>query len=167
MTTSRYEALERHLAQLNIRYTSYQHMPLENCSVAQEIGLERDGTGLKNLFLRDNYGKRHFLVITLAEKQLDLKSLSKQQGLSRLGFCSSERLEKYLQVKPGCVSALATFNDSENHVELWLDSELEDAKQWQCHPFENDKTWVLQLADLKVFWQSSGHTPHWVSLPVR
>lgn len=167
MILSDVQTLADHLANLHINYLSYEHAPLANCSVAKEIGLERAGTGLKNLFLRDNYGKQHFLIITLAEKQLDLKALSKQQGISRLGFCSSERLEKYLKVKPGCVSALATFNDDSNQVQLWLDSELMDKKQWQCHPFENDKTWVLQLEDLKVFWAHSGHTPIWVTLPER
>ncbi|MBQ4875970.1 prolyl-tRNA synthetase associated domain-containing protein [Pseudoalteromonas luteoviolacea] len=161
------DLLAEQLAQLGIDYISYQHVPLDNCTIANEIGLERAGVGLKNLFLRDNYGKRHFLVITLSDKQLDLKTLSKQQGVSRLGFCSSERLEKYLKVKPGCVSALATLNDEHKQVELWLDRELTHAEQWQCHPFENDKTWVLTLEDLKVFWQNSGHEPSWVTLPER
>ncbi|AOT10157.1 prolyl-tRNA synthetase associated domain-containing protein [Pseudoalteromonas luteoviolacea] len=161
------EWLGERLAQLGIDYISYEHVPLANCTVAKEIGLEREGVGLKNLFLRDNYGKRHFLVITLADKQLDLKALSKQQGVSRLGFCSSERLEKYLKVKPGSVSALATLNDEHKQVELWLDGELRQAKQWQCHPFENDKTWVITLEDLKAFWRNSGHEPSWVTLPER
>ncbi|WP_244951733.1 prolyl-tRNA synthetase associated domain-containing protein [Pseudoalteromonas luteoviolacea] len=155
------------LAALEITYLSYEHPPLANCDVAKSIGLERKGVGLKNLFLRDNYGKRHFLVITLAEKQLDLKTLSKQQGVSRLGFCSTERLAKYLKVKPGCVSALAINNDESQQVELWLDKELEGATLWQCHPFENDKTWVIKLSDLQRFWSHTGHRPSWVSLPTR
>ncbi|MCF2856914.1 prolyl-tRNA synthetase associated domain-containing protein [Pseudoalteromonas sp. SMS1] len=155
------------LQALGISYLSYEHPPLANCDVAKSIGLQREGVALKNLFLRDNYGKRHFLVITLAEKQLDLKMLSKQQAVSRLGFCSTERLAKYLKVRPGCVSALAICNDESQQVELWLDEVLKDASLWQCHPFENDKTWVLTLKDLQKLWSQTGHQPCWVSLPTR
>ncbi|MBQ4814449.1 prolyl-tRNA synthetase associated domain-containing protein [Pseudoalteromonas luteoviolacea] len=167
MTLPSHTEIAQSLQALNIDYLSYEHPPLANCDVAKSIGLKREGTGLKNLFLRDNYGKRHFLVITLAQKQLDLKLLSKQQGVSRLGFCSPERLAKFLKVKPGCVSALAIENDDTQQVELWLDKALENTPLWQCHPFENDKTWVLHLDDLKKFWAKTGHQPHWVDLPTR
>ncbi|KZN69079.1 prolyl-tRNA synthetase associated domain-containing protein [Pseudoalteromonas luteoviolacea] len=167
MTFPSYTVIEQSLKALDITYLSYEHPPLANCDVAKSIGLEREGVGLKNLFLRDNYGKRHFLLITFAQKQLDLKALSKQQGVSRLGFCSTERLAKFLKVKPGCVSALAIGNDVEHQVELWLDKELADCTLWQCHPFENDKTWVLHLDDLHKFWHQTGHQPCWVALPTR
>lgn len=156
------EALAKQLATLGIDYLNYDHPPLHTCSDADELGLVREGTRLKNLFLRDNYGKRHFLFIIPADKQVDLKALSKAQGLSRLGFASKERLAKYLGVEQGCVSALALCNDSEQKVELWLDSELQSATRWQCHPLVNTKTWVVTLDNLNHFWQSTGHSPRWL-----
>ncbi|WP_339143938.1 prolyl-tRNA synthetase associated domain-containing protein [Pseudoalteromonas galatheae] len=155
-------ALAERLAQLDISYLNYEHPPLHTCLEADNLKLERKGTRLKNLFLRDNYGKRHFLFIIPADKQVDLKALSKSQGVSRLGFASTDRLAKYLGVEQGCVSALTLHNDSEQRVELWLDSELQSAHLWQCHPLVNTKTWVLTLEDLKRFWQVTGHSPHWV-----
>ncbi|MCO7189227.1 MULTISPECIES: prolyl-tRNA synthetase associated domain-containing protein [unclassified Pseudoalteromonas] len=152
---------------LNISYQAYQHPPLATCQDADRLDLAREGTRLKNLFLRDNYGRQHILLITTASKQIDLKALSKQQGLSRLGFASDSRLQHYLGIKPGCVSALATANDPQQHVQLWLDENLRQAALWQCHPFENDKTWVLSLADLELVWQHTGHQPQWLALPER
>ncbi|AZZ99386.1 prolyl-tRNA synthetase associated domain-containing protein [Pseudoalteromonas sp. R3] len=164
LTVSQLAAL---LNKLGIIYQAYQHPPLATCRDADRLELVREGTRLKNLFLRDNYGRQHILLITTANKQIDLKALSKQQGLSRLGFASDSRLQQYLGIKPGCVSALATVNDPRQHVQLWLDENLREAALWQCHPFENDKTWVLSLADLELVWQHTGHQPQWLALPER
>ena len=129
--------------------------------------VNRPGTRLKNLFLRDNEGKRHFLVITAHDKQLDLKSLSKQQGLSRLGFASNERLAKYLKVAPGCVSMLSLMNDKQRDVTLWLDQDIWFGDLFHCHPFENTQTWLLTKPDLLRFFDFTEHQPRVMFLPSR
>jgi len=153
------------LAHLDINYDVIEHPPLHTSLAADEFMIERPGTRLKNLFLRDNEGKRHFLVITAHNKQLDLKALSKQQGLSRLGFASSERLAKYLKVAPGCVSMLALLNDKQNEVSLWVDQDIWHGDLFHCHPFENTQTWLLSKADLEIFFNHTKHQPRVVFLP--
>ena len=153
------------LAHLDINYDVIEHPPLHTSLAADEFMIERPGTRLKNLFLRDNEGKRHFLVITAHNKQLDLKALSKQQGLSRLGFASSERLATYLKVAPGCVSMLALLNDKQNEVSLWVDQDIWHGDLFHCHPFENTQTWLLSKADLNTFFNHTNHQPRVVFLP--
>lgn len=153
------------LVDLNITYDAIEHPPLHTSLAADEFMIERSGTRLKNLFLRDNEGKRHFLVITAHNKQLDLKALSKQQGLSRLGFASSERLATYLKVAPGCVSMLALLNDKQNEVSLWVDQDIWGGNLFHCHPFENTQTWLLSKADLETFFNHTKHQPRVVFLP--
>ncbi|MBH0076751.1 prolyl-tRNA synthetase associated domain-containing protein [Pseudoalteromonas sp. SWYJ118] len=153
------------LVDLNITYDAIEHPPLHTSLAADEFMIERPGTRLKNLFLRDNEGKRHFLVITAHNKQLDLKALSKQQGLSRLGFASSERLATYLKVAPGCVSMLALLNDKQNEVSLWVDQDIWGGDLFHCHPFENTQTWLLSKADLETFFNHTKHQPRVVFLP--
>ncbi|PCC13870.1 prolyl-tRNA synthetase associated domain-containing protein [Pseudoalteromonas sp. JB197] len=155
------------LAQLNINYEVIEHPPLHGSLDADAFMVERPGTRLKNLFLRDNEGKRHFLVITAHDKQLDLKVLSKQQGLSRLGFASSERLARYLKVAPGCVSMLSLMNDKQNEVSVWLDQDIWQGELFHCHPFENTQTWLLNKADLEQFFNFTEHQPRVVFLPLR
>jgi Ala-tRNA(Pro) deacylase len=155
------------LAQLNIDYEVIEHPPLQGSLDADAIMLERPGTRLKNLFLRDNEGKRHFLVITAHDKQLDLKALAKQQGLSRLGFASSERLARYLKVAPGCVSMLSAMNDKQNEVTVWLDQDIWFNELFHCHPFENTQTWVLHKSDLEAFFQHTEHQLRVVFLPAK
>nr|WP_249319205.1 prolyl-tRNA synthetase associated domain-containing protein [Pseudoalteromonas sp. BDTF-M6] len=162
------EELAALLSQLNIDCEKVTHPPLATARAADEIALHRPGMRLKNLFLRDNYGRRHFLLITAHDALVDLKALSKAQQVSRLGFASDERLLRYLGVRPGCVSMLALMNDPEQEVELWLDETIwsdpsgdpQDDTLYHCHPFDNKQTWLLPKAGLKALFA------HWQRQPL-
>ncbi|WP_105188441.1 prolyl-tRNA synthetase associated domain-containing protein [Pseudoalteromonas sp. T1lg48] len=158
------EALAALLSQLNIDCEKVTHPPLATASAADEIALHRPGMRLKNLFLRDNYGRRHFLLITAHNAQVDLKALSKAQRVSRLGFASDERLLRYLGVRPGCVSMLALMNDPQQQVELWLDeaiwADTQDDTLYHCHPFDNEQTWLLPKTGLNTLFG------HWQRQPL-
>ena len=159
--------LAAYLAHLNIDYAVIEHPPLHGSLDADMLLVERPGTRLKNLFLRDNEGKNHFLVITAHDKQLDLKALAKYQGLSRLGFASDERLARYLKVAPGCVSMLALMNDKQSNVTVWLDQDIWFGDLFHCHPFENTQTWIVRKNNLERFFASTGHQPKVVFLPAK
>jgi len=150
-------SLDALLTQLSIEPLFYQHAALVTCDDADKLDLQREGARIKNLFLRDNPGRRHFLLLTTPEKQIDLKLLSKQLAVSRLGFASAERLYKYLGVKPGSVSLLALHNDSESHVELLIDNDVWQQTAFQCHPLINTETYVLTKAQSHSFLQATGH----------
>ena len=151
------------LCELNIDCEKITHPPLATAQSADDIALHRPGVRLKNLFLRDNYGRRHFLLITAHDALVDLKALSKAQDVSRLGFASDERLAKYLGVRPGCVSMLALMNDTNNDVEVWLDNSIwgdTDAHTlFHCHPFDNEQTWLMRKTDLHTLFAYWGHQP--------
>ncbi len=120
------------------------------------MGLSRAGLRTKNLFLRNDNGKRHFLLVTSPECSVDLKRLSKQMQVSRLGFASAERLDKYLGVQPGHVSLLALGHPHATDVELWIDRALWNGQGLQCHPMDNQHTWVVPAAaveQLLCHWQ--------------
>lgn len=159
--------LAAYLAHLNINYEVIKHPALHGSLDADALLVERPGTRLKNLFLRDNEGKNHFLAITAHDKQLDLKALAKYQGLSRLGFASDERLARYLKVAPGCVSMLALMNDKQNNVTLWLDQDIWFSELFHCHPFENTETWLMKKNDLELFFANTGHHPKVAFLPAK
>ena len=146
------------LSELVGEYESISHPALDNCQQADLLGVNRPGTRLKHLFLRDNYGRRHFLLMLAHDKQVDLKALSKNLGISRLGFASEDRLARYLKVRRGCVSVLALLNDTTHQVELWIDKDIWRASnQYQCHPWINTQTWVISHDRLKEFLAHTGH----------
>ncbi|WP_417614917.1 prolyl-tRNA synthetase associated domain-containing protein [Oceanisphaera sp.] len=155
------------LASWQISPELIEHPPLFTCDDADRLLLKRPGTRLKNLFLRDNYGRRHALLLTRPDKQVDLKALSTQLGWSRIGFASNERLLRYLGVEPGHVSVLALVNDTQQQVELWLDQDLIDGDHFHCHPLRNTATVLLSKTDLQHFTEQTGHTPQWLNIPER
>ncbi len=157
-------SLDALLSQLNISPVCYEHPPLATCYEADKLKLQRQGARIKNLFLRDNYGRRHFLLLTTPEKKIDLKQLSKLLSISRLGFASAERLDKYLKVTPGSVSLLALINDSEQQVELLMDEAIWQQDAFQCHPLINTETYVLTKLQSIQFLQAAGHEARVVSL---
>lgn len=156
--------LEARLKELAIECDKICHPALHTAKDADLLLVSRPGTRLKNLFLRDNYGKKHFLLITSPEKNVDLKALSKAMGVSRLGFASNERLVKYLGVKPGCVSMLALMNDLQNNVTLWVDKDIWQGDLFHCHPFDNTQTWLMQKNDLLRFFDCTKHALNLVDL---
>jgi len=152
------------LSDLDITYEMYEHDAVYTVDEAMALKQEMKGAHTKNLFLRDNKGKRHFLLVAPAEKDILLKTMSDLIGAKRVGFASPERLKKYLGVDSGAVSPLAIINDLAKEVKLYFDSSLKNEKGIQCHPLDNTKTIVISMSDLKVFANKMGHEIKFINL---
>ncbi len=112
----------------------------------------------KNLFFRDNHGKNHFLVVFDYYKKLDIKKLSEIVGRGSLSFASGWRLEKYLDLTPGFLSAFGILNDEENHVKVVLDKDLDVEKQLSFLPNTMGGSFIsLSYSDLIKFIKSAGN----------
>jgi len=157
--------LDATLKALNIIVEKFEHEGLKTCFDADRLGVERTGCRLKNLFLRDNYGKKHFLLLAAHNKQVDLKKLSNQLNVSKLGFGSKSRLKTYLGVEPGHLSALALINDTNNNVRLLVDKGLWTENSFQCHPLNNQKTYVLTRFDMAKYLNYTRHKAEVISVP--
>ena len=121
----------------------------------------------KNLFLRDRRGRRHFLVTVGYEKAVDLKALASFLGVSKLGFASVDRLQRYLGVDPGSVSILGVVNDVNRAVEVIVDEDLWVAKAFQCHPLVNTSTLVISRDDIQRILEITGHPARVLNVPSR
>jgi len=137
---------------LDISYQRFDHPPVYTCDEANSINPNLPGAKTKNLFLRDRKGKRHFLVVVLDEKYVDLNVLAEGLNVNRLSLGSPERLRKYLATEPGSVSILDVTNDPEGLVELIIDQDVWHADALQCHPLINTSTLVITLNDIKVLF---------------
>ena len=117
----------------------------------------------KNLFLRDERGKKHFLVVISEEKSADLKDLREKLGTSRLGFASEERLMKYLGLIKGAVTPLGVLNDKECAVQVIFDKDLAGRESLGVHPCDNTATLFLSFDNLKKIIEGTGHTIKYLS----
>ncbi|MSR86769.1 prolyl-tRNA synthetase associated domain-containing protein [Candidatus Peribacteria bacterium] len=154
-----------------ISYQRFDHEAVFTCEQAKEIRTEpMPGKDTKNLFLRDEKGKRHFLVTVGHEKQVDIKALKKifdvhppssaaadYGGVKKLSFASPERLKTYLGVDPGSVTLLGLVNDTDHAVEVFIDEAIWKADAVCCHPLVNTATLVIAHAGLVKFLQATGH----------
>ena len=155
------------LADHDIEYERHDHPPVFTCEEALRLVPPLLAAKTKNLFLRDRKGRRHFLVAVGYEKAVDLKALASLLGVSKLGFASAERLERYLGVDPGSVSILGVVNDVNRAVEVIVDEDLWVAKAFQCHPLVNTSTLVISRDDLERFLEITGHRVRVLDVPSR
>ena len=149
---------------LNIEYQLINHPAAFTVEEMDNLNLPQYGVGCKNLFLRDDKGKRHFLVVMDKDKTADLKSIQAQLGCSRLGFASEARLMKYLHLHKGEVTPLGIINDLDAQVEVVLDNDLTGADKLGVHPNDNTATVWISFDALKKIIEQNGNQIHFVSI---
>ena len=133
---------------LGISYTLDEHPAAFTMEEIEALPLFKKGVIVKNLFLRDSKGKRHFLVVLSGDKTVNLRDLGEKIGSTRLSFASEERLEKYLHLKKGSVSPLGILYDKARAVEVIFDEDLKEEACIGVHPNENTATVWLSFEDL-------------------
>jgi Ala-tRNA(Pro) deacylase len=143
---------------LNIAYEVYEHPPLDTIQIALDYWKDIDATHCKNLFFRNHKGNKHFLVIIKDTTPFDIHSLEKRLRQGKLSFASEKRLMKYLGVKPGSVSAFGLINDTEHHVHVFMDKQLQQADKISFHPNDNTASVVIDFKDLIRLFQYLGNS---------
>lgn len=136
------------LEEKNIPFEWVEHKAVYTIEEMEELGLESMDEIAKNLFLRDQKGKRHFLVVIRADKQANLKELGEKLGVGKLSFASEERLEKYMGLKKGAVSPLGVLNNENCAVEVFFDEDFTKMPRIGVHPNENTASVYLSPEDL-------------------
>lgn len=139
----------QHLEEMNINYKVSEHPPVYTIEEMERLELDKIGGIVKNLFLRDAKGKRHFLVMMRQDKKVDLKDLQSRLGSTALRFASAERLEKHLGLEKGAVSPFGVLNDQEQSVEVVVDEDLKGFALLGVHPNDNTATVWISPADLE------------------
>ena len=152
------------LVKLGIAYGRHEHPPVATVEEAEKYWGSIKGTHCKNLFLRNNRGNRHYLVIAAVDKAVDLKRLNAMLGEDRLSFASPERLKRWLGLEPGSVSPFGLINDATHGVEVVCDESLKSSAGLGFHPNVNTATLEIALADFEKFLASCGNTVRWLKL---
>lgn len=116
------------------------------------------GACVKNLFVRNKKGDA-WLVTTLEDRAIDMKTLGRRLGAGTLSFASFDRLRQQLGVEPGSVTPLSVFNDPIGSVRMVLDAAILRSGTVHVHPLTNDRTITLSTKDLLRFLEATGHPP--------
>lgn len=173
------------LSSHGIAYERFDHPAVFTCEQARELRMPMPGKDTKNLFLRDEKGKRHFLVVVghayapekcphcaqhgasacRHEKQVDIKALKTLFETRKLSFASPDRLKAHLGVDPGAVTILGLINDSSHSVEVFIDEDVWNADSVCCHPLVNTATLCIPHAGLESFMLATGHVWRILNVP--
>ena len=152
------------LEAMGVRYTAHEHPAIFTGEAAAEGWKDVPGTGIKNLFLRNKKGDRHYLVILPVSKQADLRQLVRAIGDDRLSFGSPDRLMSYLGVTPGSVSVFGLLHEGARHVHVIVDEELRASERLIFHPNDNRASVSIAFADFERFLASRPNPVRWIGL---
>ncbi len=151
---------------LGIAYTRTEHPAVFTVEEADRLVPPLPGAKTKNLFLRDDKAKNHFLVVVQSDRSVDLRALSDALGVRKLGFGSPDRLKRLLGIDPGSVTVLAVVNDGAGAVKVVVDAALWRAEAIQCHPLVNTATLVIRTDGIRKFLEATRHDPIVMDVPI-
>jgi Ala-tRNA(Pro) deacylase len=155
-----YQALDA----LGIAYERFEHPPVFTAEEAAVHWAGVPGTPVKNLFLRNKKGDRHYLVILGIEKQADLRQLVKVIGDDRLSFGSPERLQAQLGLTPGSVSPFGLIDDASGSVRVIIDQDLRRSERLIFHPNINTASVSIGVRDFERFLGTRPNTVRYIQV---
>ncbi len=154
------------LESLSIPYKRYEHPAVTTVEEAAEHWKSIDASHCKNLFIRNQKGDRHFLVILEHTRELTIPMLQEQIKHGKMSFASERRISKYLGSQPGAVSPLGLINDEDDHVRVLIDNKLQRKENISFHPNVNTATVVIYFDHFIKFLDSVGNKYKFMDLPV-
>jgi len=157
-------AVAARLAELHIAFQRHEHPPVATVEEAQQYWADIDAAHCKNLFLRNQKGNRHYLVVLPHAKRADLRAVADQIGDGKLSFASPERLMVHLGLTPGSVSPFGLINDAAHAVRVVIDRDLRASLRVSFHPNINTRTYVISTADFFRFLEASGNVVQHVTI---
>ena len=162
--TPQEEGVQARLRELGIPFSRHEHPPIPTVDEAAQYWAGIDAMHFKNLFLRNQKGNRHYLVILEHTKRADLRRVADQIGDGKLSFGSPERLMTQLGVTPGSVSPFGLINNHDHAVRVFVDHDLKSAERVSFHPNINTVTLVIARGDFQRFLEACGNAVKYVSI---
>ena len=147
---------------MGIAYEKYEHPAVFTAEQAAVHWAAVPGTPVKNLFLRNKKGDRHYLVMLGIDKEADLRQLVKIIGDDRLSFASPDRLMARMGLTPGSVSPFGLINDPTQIVRVIGDKDLKQSERLIFHPNINTASVSIAFADFMRFLTARGNDVRWV-----
>src|SRR3954447_855227 len=134
MTSDHETAVYARLDALGIVFERYEHAAAATVQDAEAHWAGIDAMHFKNLFVRNQKGTRHYLLIIRHLKRADLRAIADQIGDGKLSFCSPDRLMTYRGVARESVSPFGLIHDREHAVRVVIDRDLKNAARVSFHP---------------------------------
>ncbi|MDD2385825.1 MAG: YbaK/EbsC family protein [Bacteroidales bacterium] len=116
-----------------------------------------NATRCKNLFMRNHKGNRHFLIISDYYRDVDIRILEQKFKKGKISFASQKRIDKWIKGMPGAISVFNLFNDTENHVEVFIDETLKTKSNLTFLPNELNALLAISFDNFIKILENSGN----------
>ena len=170
----RQEQVERYLQAHHINYSCYNHPEGKTIEEAKRWWHNDGSVHCKNIFMRNHKGNQHYLICFDCDHDLAIHDLEQRLKASlqaaghpapgKLSFASPERMMRYLGLEPGSVSPFGLINDTEHHVILFLDQNLQNAASLSFHPNDCRGTVVISQTEFRKYLKTVGNRVEWLQL---
>ena len=140
---TREETVLNYLREHDIPFTNYNHPEGKTIEEAKQWWKDDGSVHCKNLFFRNHKGNRHYLVCFDSDHDLAIHDL---------------------ELEPGSVSPFGLINDTESHVHLFLDENLQKADSLSFHPNDCRGTVVIKREDFERYLSIVGNTYEYIKL---
>ena len=151
------------LEKLQIPFTNHEHPAVFTVEEADQHHAGIEGVHSKNLFFKDKK-KNLFLVVTLSDKEINIKALAKKIGMKSPSFGKPDLLMEVMGVIPGSVTPFAAINIKEHEVKIVLDEEMMEHELLNFHPLVNTATTTIASKDLVKFLEHCNQAPEIIRL---
>ena len=121
------------LNNIHIPYSCVTNDAVDTMEECEDINKVLDVEIRKSIFLCNKKKTSFFLIVLPANKSLDVTSLEKKIGVSKLSFAPSESMYELLGAYPGSASVMGLINDKEDYVQLIIDKEVAEEKYFGCN----------------------------------
>lgn len=148
------------LKELDIEYEKIEHEAIY--SVKNSVKLQ--GQQVKNLILKAKKTNNLYFIILHDEKSIKLDSLAEKLNEKRLSFASENILEELLKCKAGSVTAFGLLFDTENKMQVIVDSAIDKTTTVGFHPFVNTKTLNIDYRDFEKFMKYCNHEIKYIDI---
>lgn len=154
------------LDSLGIAYDRIDHEAAFTMEACEAVDAALGTKMCKNLFLCNRQKTKFYLLLMPGDKPFRTKDVTGQLGCARLSFGEPEAMEALLGVTPGSASVMALMNDTENRVQLVVDSPVLESATLGCHPCVNTSSLRLSTRSVTdVFLPAVHHEMIVVTLP--
>lgn len=147
------EQLYKTLDDIGVSYEKFEHPSFATCDASGDYYQKRDmGVDCRNSFLRNRRGKKHYLVVMLKKKKINIPHLAGFLSENKkMGFASEERLEKYLGLAPGSVTPFGILYEAASNVPLIVDKDIFEHEFVHFHPLRNSASLKISTSDFEKF----------------
>lgn len=152
------------LSDLGINFDYHEHPPAPTVEEASKYWDGIDSAHCKNLFFRNHKGNKHYLVVFDYSQTLNIKDLEQRLKQGKLSFASPKRMIKYLGLEPGSVSPFGLIHDTENHVHLFIDINLQKAQKISFHPNLNTASLIVPFQGFLKYLNHVGNSFEFIEL---